>query len=143
MHLLLGYTTEIDLDDEQQRIVEHAVGEAFRNSQIPVLAIGGSQDHVHILTGFPIEGSFKEALTRIKRSSLNSVKREAIHLRWRRSYKAFSVSPHRLPRVIRYIERQSEHHQEIGYREEVRRLDERCEVAESMVRAFQRPETTG
>ena len=42
--------------------------------------------------------------------------------RWQRGFGAFSVSRDRVPAVVRYIERQEEHHRKRTFREELEML---------------------
>ena len=42
--------------------------------------------------------------------------------RWQRGFAAFSVSPDRVPRVTRYIEKQEEHHKRLSFRDELEKL---------------------
>ncbi len=41
---------------------------------------------------------------------------------WQRGYSAFSVSPSQLEAVVRYVERQEEHHRSHSFQDEYREL---------------------
>lgn len=86
-----------------------------------LLAINGMPDHVHILFGMrPVE-SLSVLMQELKEESsrwINEKKLSKYRFSWQPGYGAFSYAKAQLPRVIRYIENQEEHHQEQTFREE-------------------------
>ena len=70
-------------------------------------------DHVHALIDLPTKYSIEEVMKLLKGSSshwINDKKLISRNFFWGRGYGAFSVSESNLPKVIKYIEGQEEHH---------------------------------
>jgi len=83
-------------------------------------AVGGVEDHVHLLLGLRATHATAEVMREIKRASS-----EWIHgtiglpaFAWQDGYGAFTVSASLCPEVKAYIARQEEHHQRRSFREE-------------------------
>ena len=85
------------------------------------IKINGMADHVHILAGLRASISISESLLEIKKYSskwARTVQRKP-NFTWQKGYSAFTVSKHDLPRVMRYIENQEQHHRDKSYQEEL------------------------
>jgi REP element-mobilizing transposase RayT len=81
--------------------------------RIDLLAVGGMDDHVHLLVRLPSTISIADAVKQLKGSSSHFANHEvekSAAFRWQGSYGAFSVSERILPRVRRYIANQEQHH---------------------------------
>jgi putative transposase len=79
-----------------------------------VVAIGGIEDHVHLLTGFPANVSIAELVKQIKGSSSHCVISRIQpnkFFKWQGSYGAFTVNHQDLSPVAAYIQNQTDHHQ--------------------------------
>ena len=85
------------------------------------MAIGGTADHMHLLLSLPSMMSFAKAVQLIKGGSSKWV-HEAFpkHRRfaWQEGYGAFSVSASQVPKTVRYITNQKEHHRKKSFQEE-------------------------
>ena len=94
----------------------------------PVLAIGGIEDHVHVVVRFATTITISDLVQHVKGSSSRLVDRAAVahghapFFKWQGGYGVFPVEPESLTRVIRYVENQESHHRE-------RTTDERLERA--------------
>jgi putative transposase len=80
-----------------------------------VLAIGGTEDDVHLLVRLPTTVSVATLVKQFKGASSHLVTHELIHengFRWQGTYGAFSVSRSDVPRICDYIARQEEHHRD-------------------------------
>jgi len=80
-----------------------------------VLAIGGTEDHVHLLVRLPTTVSVATLVKQVKGASSHMVTHELIPengFRWQGAYGAFSVSRSDVSRVCDYIARQEEHHRD-------------------------------
>lgn len=78
-------------------------------------------DHVHILFGMRPVQSLSDLLQDIKGNSskwINDKKFVRGKFSWQEGYGAFSYSKSQLPQIIRYIERQQEHHKKKTFTEE-------------------------
>ncbi len=96
-----------------------------RNHNHKMLAINGMPDHIHILFGMRPTQSISDLLQDIKGDSskwINEKKLVKDHFSWQAGFGAFSYSKSQLIRVIRYIERQEEHHKKKTFIEEYTKL---------------------
>ncbi len=92
-------------------------GEAYR--------VGGTSDHVHIACTLPRTLSVSKLVEEIKKSSSSWLKtrdRRCGDFRWQAGYGAFSLGQSQLLALMRYIERQGEHHSRRSFREEFEEL---------------------
>ncbi len=102
--LLIG-----DVERDAQRAIEAKCGELGAE----VLAIGGVEDHVHLLVRLPATLAVADLVKHIKGASAHLIaqRTHADHFfKWQGGYAAFSVSVGHLSRVTRYIANQREHH---------------------------------
>ncbi len=89
---------------------------------IPI-EIGGTYNHVHILTSLPKSIALTDYIRNIKANSSKWIKQLDAHYEqfaWQDGYGAFSVSPSLLEKTIQYIRCQEEHHKKRSFREEYR-----------------------
>lgn len=97
--------------------------------QCPVIRVGGTEDHVHLLARQARTIALADWVKELKRSSSLWAKSQALESsRWQAGYGGFSVSQSQSDEVERYIARQREHHQKFDFREEFRKLLELHEV---------------
>lgn len=78
-----------------------------------VIAIGGMEDHVHLLVRTPPTVAPATLAKQVKGSSSHLVNPEhgrRAEFRWQRGYGVFSVSPQHVERIRRYVLNQEEHH---------------------------------
>ncbi|MEO7901044.1 MAG: IS200/IS605 family transposase [Capsulimonas sp.] len=78
-----------------------------------VVAIGGTNDHIHILTELPATISISDFVKRLKGGSshfVNHLLKPDYLFRWQGAYGVFSVSTSDCPQVQAYVMRQREHH---------------------------------
>ncbi len=93
----------------------------LQNNHHKLLAINGMPDHIHILFGMKPTQSLSDLLQDIKGSSskwINDKKLVKGRFSWQEGYGAFSYSKSQLPQIIRYIEKQEDHHQNKTFAEE-------------------------
>jgi REP element-mobilizing transposase RayT len=80
-----------------------------------LLAVGGVEDHVHVLVRPPATIAPASLVKQMKGASshlVNEVIRPPFFFKWQGGYGAFSVSRRHVPFIRRYIERQEDHHRE-------------------------------
>lgn len=90
-----------------------------------LLAINGMPDHVHLLIGLRPDKALAYLMRDIKASSAKFINEQhwlPTKFAWQAGYGAFSYSTSQLPAVIRYIERQQEHHAKRTFADEYRLL---------------------
>jgi putative transposase len=79
----------------------------------PVLAIGGIENHVHLLVKLHPTVAQSLLARDVKGASshlVTHILRPGEFFKWQGSYASFAVEPERLPQVVAYIENQKEHH---------------------------------
>ncbi len=81
-----------------------------RNHAVHVLAIGGTENHVHILLVRPAEAKLADVVRTLKCNSSRWLHQGNRLFAWQEGYGAFSVSPSQIDRVKDYIGKQAEHH---------------------------------
>lgn len=88
------------------------------NCHIPVLAVGGMPDHVHILVALPADIPFAKAVQTFKANSSRWVGEHGSKFAWQEGYGAFSVSASNRDTVKNYIKHQPEHHVKRSFEDE-------------------------
>lgn len=92
------------------------------------LAIGGTENHVHILIDYKPAQALPDMIRELKISStklINSNHMIPFVFGWQRGYSCFSYSASQVDSVKRYIDHQSEHHNNITFRQELQLAYER------------------
>jgi REP element-mobilizing transposase RayT len=80
-----------------------------------VIAIGGIEDHVHLLIGFPPTITISNLMKQIKGSSSHFINHEIKpnqFFKWQGSYAAFTVSHESIDTVANYIRNQKDRHRQ-------------------------------
>lgn len=86
------------------------------------MAIGGIEDHMHLLARFARTLSIADWMKEIKRVSSTFIKQSQPEFFWQGVYGVFGVDSTSLDRVIAYIRNQAEHHRKISFQDEFRQL---------------------
>jgi REP element-mobilizing transposase RayT len=118
-------TTEIESD------LHDWCGGILRDLKCPPLRVGGTADHIHILFRLSRTMAVSEVVQLLKVSGSKWIKQQgpAFHqFAWQDGYGAFSVSQSMAPDVIRYIERQKEHHRVRSFQDEFRDFLRKYEI---------------
>jgi REP element-mobilizing transposase RayT len=98
------------------------IGGVIRERGGRLLALNGSDDHVHLLASLPPTGSISDQIRDIKANSSGWVKDALPGMEgfaWQNGYSAFTVGKSTQPAVERYIADQAEHHQTTTFEEEL------------------------
>ena len=104
----------------QERLWSYMGGIA-RENNMKALAIGGIEDHVHLLISLPATLSIAKAIQLIKGGSskwVHDTFPNHNNFKWQEGYGAFSVGSSRSKGIIAYINTQREHHHKKSFREE-------------------------
>ena len=78
-----------------------------------VIAVGGIENHVHLLTGFAPTLNISYLIKQVKGSSSHFITHEIQpdkFFKWQGSYGAFTVSHGEINKVANYIRNQKQHH---------------------------------
>jgi len=86
------------------------------------LAVGGTQNRVHILLQLPPKLALAKAAQLLKANSSKWVGEQGIDFSWQEGYGAFSVSASNLDQVTQYIQNQDVHHRKTSFEDEFRAL---------------------
>ncbi len=104
----------------QERLWPYLGGIA-REHKMKALAIGGIEDHLHLLLSLPSTLAIAKAMQLIKGGSskwVHDTFPEQRRFEWQEGYGAFSVSVTNQAKVISYIEKQATHHASKDFKEE-------------------------
>jgi putative transposase len=98
--------------EEWRKDLHAFLGGCVRTAGCIPEAVGGTNDHAHILAGFRAVHRLADMVKDIKVASSKWVHREIGDrlFSWQGGYGAFSVSPLQIANVQRYIVNQMEHH---------------------------------
>jgi putative transposase len=103
--------------DLQPRLWAYVTGVCGK-LEIHVHAIGGIQDHVHLLIQVPPTLLVAKAILTIKSNSSRWATEQGHKFAWQLGYSAFSVSSSNIPAVVQYIRNQQAHHKKRGFEQE-------------------------
>ena len=94
-----------------------ALAEQARSLGCAWAAVGGVEDHVHVLCALPTTRTVADLVRHLKgwtSRAANLARPDS--LRWQGGYGAFSVSPRDLPAVEAYVRNQPMHHKTANLR---------------------------
>jgi REP element-mobilizing transposase RayT len=109
------------IEDAIRADLHSYLGGILRQLRSSPIAIGGTRDHVHLLTSLPADLAVADCLRVVKTNSSRWVKEKWPERRsfgWQGGYAAFSVSESNRANVIRYIQGQAQHHLRISFQDE-------------------------
>jgi len=98
-----------------------SLGAIARDEGLKALAIGGIEDHIHMLLSVPPKIVFSNALQHIKGNSSKWVHDTFPGLEWdswQQGYGSFSIGISQVEDTIAYIQNQKEHHAKKTFQEE-------------------------
>ena len=96
-----------------------------KNHEMIVLAVRGTEDHVHILFHLPPKLALAKAVLLLKANSSKWMTEAGNEFSWQEGYGAFSVSSSNTDSVIQYIKNQEKHHRKFSFEEEFRAILQR------------------
>jgi putative transposase len=89
-----------------------------KRQKVFVHAIGGMEDHIHMLLQFPATIAISDAVKTIKANSSGWMSDQIGKFAWQEGYGAFGVSKSNLAVVVRYIQNQEKHHRRMTFEDE-------------------------
>ena len=113
--------------DVQPRLWPY-IGGMAREHDMTALAVGGTDNHAHVLLAIPATITVAKAMQIVKAGSSTWLRSTFAAMRefaWQEGYGVFSVSASRIEETTRYIERQAEHHRTVSFENEFRGFLER------------------
>ena len=123
LHIVFStWRREPFLADQRLRSEMHAyLGSVHEEYNSPTIAVGGTDDHVHVLCTLSRTHTVAKVVMETKRKSSKWVKQREDMLsmfHWQNGYGAFSVSHSNVPRVRKYIAHQEQHHRGMSFQDE-------------------------
>ncbi len=118
-------------DGHRESLYKYTWG-IHQNLNCHLYRIGGTDDHIHILTAIPTTLSIAKYVQEIKAGSSHWLKGQPAFPRfegWQDGYGAFTVSFGERDGLIEYIKGQAEHHRLESFLDEYRRLLTRHGIA--------------
>jgi REP element-mobilizing transposase RayT len=88
-----------------------------RNIDLVPVAVGGTEDHIHMLFHLPPSRGLGDSMRLIKTNSSRWMNDQGKDFAWQEGYGAFCVSASNLGVVVRYIHEQENHHRKMTFEE--------------------------
>jgi putative transposase len=124
VHIIFSTKNRIPvLKPEIQTELYRYIGGICNNLECFPIQIGGSTDHVHILSVLSRKIAIMNFIKEIKTGSSPWMKNFGsgyLNFHWQDGYGAFSVSNDNIDTLIGYINRQHEHHKKVTFQDEYR-----------------------
>lgn len=117
VHCVFSTKGRLPLIDDPSK-AWHVLRTVARRSQINVLAVGGTRNHVHLLLEMPKTRNLADVMREIKANSSARLRRSWRSFTWQDGYGAISVSPTAVAAVKRYINEQASHHSTRSFEQE-------------------------
>ena len=96
------------------------IGGIARSHGMKALAVGGIDDHAHMLLSLPATLAVSEAMQRIKGGSSKWIHEDCgkLGFEWQEGYGAFSIGISQIDDTVAYILNQAEHHRQRDFQAE-------------------------
>jgi putative transposase len=117
VHCVFSTKHRRDMIADQTKLFGYLSGVA-RHLKVPLLAIGGTVNHVHVLISVPPTQNLAKIMCDLKANSSRWLNENGTRFAWQQGYAAFSVSPSRVAAVRKYIQHQAEHHKKRNFEQE-------------------------
>ena len=115
-------------DDTKERLHGYIAGILEHIGCVPIQT-GGTADHLHVLFALARTITMSKVVEEVKTGSSKWMKTQGVpSFAWQNGYGAFSVGESQVEAVVRYIQRQEEHHRRRSFKVELRVLLERYHV---------------
>jgi len=101
----------------QPRLWAYVAGICKKN-EIFVHAVGGMEDHIHLLIQVSATLTLAKAVLTVKSNSSRWAHERGQKVTWQEGYGAFSVSASNLSTVEQYVRNQAVHHRKMSFEEE-------------------------
>lgn len=95
------------------------------------LAVGGWQDHIHVLFGLPVTMCISDVMRVVKTNSSKWINENNFlqsKFNWQKGYGAFSYSRSQRDILIPYIMNQEQHHKKVSFKVEYLEMLQKFEV---------------
>jgi putative transposase len=112
--------------------LHHYLGGILKRLDCQPIIVGGIEDHVHLLASLSRTCQAAEMVKEVKRGSSLWLKERDARLRdfaWQNGYGMFSIGFSQIEPLRGYIAGQEEHHRQVSFQDEFRRLLQRYQIA--------------
>jgi REP element-mobilizing transposase RayT len=108
------------ISEEMQPRLWAFLGGIARKNQMRAIAVGGIDDHAHVLLSMPPTIAVAKAMQLLKGGSSKWMNDQIPprSFAWQENYGAFSIGVSQVKDTVFYIKTQKEHHAKIGFDEE-------------------------
>jgi len=92
-----------------------------KSKGMKLVALGGTENHIHVLLALPSKLSVESAILPLKQSSTTWIRQKFETLRsfsWATGFAAFSISRSQLDSTLLYIQNQEQYHWKKSFQEE-------------------------
>ena len=122
LHLIFAVQNRLSLiqSDWKDELYKYITG-IVQNNNHKLIAINGTENHLHLFVGYKPLQSIPELLQDIKGSSSKWINESGFvqgKFSWQEGYGAFSYSESQIGNVVNYINNQEEHHKMHSFQEE-------------------------
>ena len=117
VHCVFSTKDRRDLIRDPLHLWRYLAGIA-RNKGIPLVAAGGTANHLHLLLDVPPTMPVSQALQVLKGNSSHWLNDANRPFAWQQGYGAFAIGQSQRAMVISYIEHQEEHHRKYSFEQE-------------------------
>jgi putative transposase len=96
-----------------EKVILEAVRDQCLSKGFELLAINGTDDHVHVALTIPPSYSVADAVARLKGVSsrrVNAAFPDAIRFEWQKGYGVHTFGERAMPQLLNYIANQKKHH---------------------------------
>ena len=95
-----------------ETIVHHVIKEKAMDLNCKIIAIGNTDNHIHMIAAIRYSIALSNFIRAIKASSSLAVRKANLNteFRWQKSYGAFTMEYDRLDGIIQYVINQKQHH---------------------------------
>jgi putative transposase len=128
LHVHLVFSTknrERWLTPDVEADVWRYLGGICRTHGLTAQQVGGFDDHVHLLLGYPPTVALSDFMKRLKGESSKWISEKFERMRgfsWQDGYGAFSIGHSQIGKTIRYIQGQRKHHAKASFESEYRKF---------------------
>jgi putative transposase len=124
VHVVFSTAERLKYGAEKMHRVREYMGGIARENGFSAVAVGGAEDHAHVLLQLPTTITTAKAAQLIKGGSSKWFNKEypGSGFSWQQGFSVFSVSRSQLERVVAYIAGQAEHHRKRSFEEEFKAL---------------------
>ena len=120
-HIHLVFSTknreELLAKDFLPRVWSYTAG-VCKNHDLLTFAVGGMEDHMHLLFRLPPTMARANAVNLVKSNTSKWIGEQHTTFAWQEGYGAFAVSSSNVATVIKYIDNQEAHHRKIRFEDE-------------------------